>query len=55
MTDIYLHFIFKHYGLFGNAPVLAAVAACVCGRGGAETLSKEGKEVKQASEGRQCR
>ena len=22
MTDIYLHFIFAHYGLYGNAPVL---------------------------------
>ena len=21
MTDIYLHFLFKHYGLYGNAPV----------------------------------
>ena len=21
MTDIYLHFIFSHYGLYGNAPV----------------------------------
>ena len=21
MTDIYLHFLFAHYGLYGNAPV----------------------------------
>ena len=22
MTDIYLHFLFAHYGLYGNAPVV---------------------------------
>ena len=25
MTEIYLHFLFAHYGLYGNAPVGAAV------------------------------
>ena len=24
MTDIYLYFMFAHYGLYGNAPVSAA-------------------------------
>ena len=26
MTEIYLHFIFAHYGLYGNAPVFHAAA-----------------------------
>ena len=25
MTEIYLHFLFAHYGLYGNAPVLVLV------------------------------
>ena len=25
MTEIYLHFLFAHYGLYGNAPVRAVV------------------------------
>ena len=27
MTDIYLHFLFAHYGLYGNAPVLSLTSA----------------------------
>ena len=26
MTEIYLHFLFAHYGLYGNAPVVVAAA-----------------------------
>ena len=26
MTEIYLHFLFAHYGLYGNAPVASTVA-----------------------------
>ena len=25
MTEIYLHFLFAHYGLYGNAPVLPSL------------------------------
>ena len=25
MTEIYLHFLFAHYGLYGNAPVVMVV------------------------------
>ena len=43
MTEIYIHFLFDNYGLYGNAPVATAVARltvynCFCwltGRGGA--------------------
>ena len=34
MTDIYLHFIFKHYGLYGNAPVPADLSCFVPWRRG---------------------
>ena len=27
MTEIYLHFLFAHYGLYGNAPVVGAQLA----------------------------
>ena len=28
MTEIYLHFIFAHYGLYGNAPVVPSPSVC---------------------------
>ena len=30
MTEIYLHFLFYHYGLYANAPVLSTLAAQAC-------------------------
>ena len=29
MTEIYLHFLFVHYGLYGNAPVLLVAVSSV--------------------------
>ena len=41
MTEIYLHFLFAHYGLYGNAPVRSVVALQVADAGALSILPRD--------------